>query len=193
MCPFLALLQIYRCGNNKGPESVPGIRPTMMLTWLHAFYGFDTQRIQTDFQRLRRQLPCASFRRLLRTASFSALRMRAVLVEAGEQPGDVIRIRAHDVRRTFTRDRHSGVSSNCSRRAASCASRSSLMITGALASACSSMSALRKSRQHTRMSILHIRAVLPSKANFIIIPVEDIVSGAVLTDRRISPRQYRRR
>ncbi|SUG77583.1 Uncharacterised protein [Salmonella enterica subsp. enterica] len=30
----------------------------MMLTTarLHAFYGFDTQRIQTQFQRLRRQL-----------------------------------------------------------------------------------------------------------------------------------------
>ena len=69
---------------------------------LHAFDGFDAQRIQTGFQRFRgqqRQLQAALTR-------FFAVGVQdlAVLLETGEQAGQIVQVAAHDVRRAFTRD-----------------------------------------------------------------------------------------
>lgn len=69
--------------------------------FLHPFYSFDT-RIQTQLQRFCGQ-QCQLQAAVARLFAFGA-QDRAVLVEAGEQASQIVQIRAHDVRRAFTRD-----------------------------------------------------------------------------------------
>ena len=106
-----------------------------------------------------------------------------MLVEAGEQARQIVEVGAHHVRRPFASDHGEGLFKLQQARG-QLSFAIFTMITGAAASCSSLISALRNTDNNTRVCILHVWRGITLKRQHVV-PVEDVVRGAVFGEIRI--------